>query len=127
MQCVRSLPNWLGSPCDAIVLAIPENWRAAPHLTEADQATNGLLSRLLESGEVSTKPWKTTVVQAPAGIATKQLVLVGTGAASDWNPLTAGRRWRRYEALGEQVARGRSVRRILWKRRSGTHRRSLVR
>ena len=91
MQCVRSLPNWLGSPCDAIVLATPENWRAAPHLTEADQATNGLLSRLLESGEVSTKPWKTTLLQSPAGIATKQLVLVGLGSASDWNPLTAGR------------------------------------
>lgn len=91
MQCVLSLPNWLGSPCDAIVLATPENWRTAAHITEADQAMGGLLSRLLDAGEISTKPCKTTVLQAPAGVSAKQVVLVGIGAPSDWKALTANR------------------------------------
>jgi leucyl aminopeptidase len=51
----------------------------------------GLLSRLLDSAEISTKPFKTTVLQSPAGVSARQVVLVGVGAPSDWNGLTASR------------------------------------
>ena len=85
MQCIASLPNWPQLPCDCLVAGVPNDWKNANHVGELDASLSGLLTKLLESGDVSTKANKLTTLLAPVGIPAKQLVLVGTGASSDWN------------------------------------------
>jgi leucyl aminopeptidase len=91
MQCIASLPNWSQVPCECLIVAISDDWRNASHITELDASLSGLLSKLLESGDISTKANKLTTLLAPVGVSAKQLVLVGTGASSDWNTMTAFR------------------------------------
>jgi leucyl aminopeptidase len=91
MQCLRALSNWTNIPCDILIVGIPENWKTAPVVAEIDRASSGLISKLLDSGEVSTKPCKLTSVVAPLGLPVKQFVFVGLGAETEWNATTAYR------------------------------------
>ncbi len=91
MRSISSLPNWTSLPCDCLIIAIPEEWRTAPHVTDADTAMSGWLGRLLESGDVPTKPNKVTTILSPGGLPTQRLILVGVGTKSDWTPMQAAR------------------------------------
>jgi hypothetical protein len=91
MQCIASLPNWPQLPCDCLVVGVPDDWKNAIHVGELDASLSGLLTKLLESGDVSTKANKLTTLLAPVGIPAKQLVMVGLGASSDWDANTAFR------------------------------------
>src|SRR6202171_5046578 len=46
---------------------------------ELDQFTDGLLSRLAKSGELTGKPLEMTLVHAPRGLKAARLLLVGAG------------------------------------------------
>ena len=52
MQCIASLPNWSQVPCECLIVAISDDWRNASHITELDASLSGLLSKLLESGDI---------------------------------------------------------------------------
>ncbi|MBM3965687.1 MAG: leucyl aminopeptidase [Planctomycetes bacterium] len=72
--------DWVQTPCDALVIAADEDWRSRQEIQQLSAATDGWLSRLLESGEISTKPNKVTVLLGPPKIATPLLAIVGTGS-----------------------------------------------
>ena len=72
--------DWIETPCDALVVAADEDWRARQEIQQLSTATQGWLSRLLESGEISTKPNKVTVLLGPPQIASPLLAIVGTGS-----------------------------------------------
>lgn len=91
MQCISSLPQWVAQPCDVLVLGVSEDWRQSSHVQEADAAMGGMLTRLLDSGDISTKAAKVTSILAPAGLAAKKLVVVGFGPGADWNAMLAYR------------------------------------
>jgi leucyl aminopeptidase len=71
--------DWIQTPCDALVIAIDDDWRARSEIQQLDQATHGWITRLMGSGDVPTKPNKVTLFPSPPGLATGALVLVGTG------------------------------------------------
>jgi leucyl aminopeptidase len=79
-------PNdWLASPCDALVLPISESWSTSPNVLALDRATQGWFRKVMESGEVSTKPNKVTSLIEPQGIPTRLLTLVGIGPEATSN------------------------------------------
>ncbi len=80
MQLQIHSDDWLSRACDAIVIPFGENWKSRPQTQSLDQATNGWFSRAMESGEISTKPNKVTLLIEPAGVPARLLVIVGTGS-----------------------------------------------
>lgn len=74
--------DWILSPCDALVLAIDDDWRNRPVVQQLSQATGGWLASVLESGEVSTKPNKVSLLYRLPQIATPLLALVGIGCGN---------------------------------------------
>jgi len=80
MRCETfSIESFL-SPCDCLVVGLDSAWRESAEISELDAATNGLLRRLIEAEEISTKPLKITQILAPADLPMKLLLLVGLGA-----------------------------------------------
>ncbi len=75
----------LASPCDALVIPVSEDWSLSPATSAIDQATQGWFRRVMESGEVSTKPNKVTSLIEPNGIPARILTLVGIGPESALN------------------------------------------
>jgi len=75
----------LASPCDALVIPISENWNSSPSTNALEQATQGWFRKVMESGEVSTKPNKVTSLIEPNGIPARILTLVGIGPESALN------------------------------------------
>lgn len=47
--------------------------------SDIDQATSGLIRRLIERGEILGKPNETTLLLAPAGVAAEQVLVLGLG------------------------------------------------
>lgn len=91
---MRSLPapqQWIQSPCDALVIPVSDQWRTSPAILELDQTTGGLISKLIESGEISTKPNQMTTLYSLIGVASSQVVMVGVGETQDLAPLVAHR------------------------------------
>ncbi|MDZ4819854.1 MAG: leucyl aminopeptidase [Planctomycetota bacterium] len=68
---------------DAIVLPVFQNESPASKtsavLAEADAATDGLLSRLIEQKEITGKPYELVTLLAPPGMKTGQLLIIGLG------------------------------------------------
>jgi leucyl aminopeptidase len=79
MRCEQFSGDFLEAPCDCLVLGIHEGSSGSPVVSAIDQATNGLLSRLLESEEISAKPLKISQIIAPHGLNAKLLVTIGLG------------------------------------------------
>lgn len=78
--------DWIHTPCDALIVAIDDDWRSRQEIQQLSTATQGWLQSILESGEVSTKPHKVTVLYGPPQVATPILVLVGTGSRANSGP-----------------------------------------
>jgi leucyl aminopeptidase len=57
-------------------------------IAEVDQASGGLLRKLVESGELTGKALEFTLVHAPAGIKATRLLLVGAGKREQFNAAT---------------------------------------
>jgi leucyl aminopeptidase len=58
------------------------------HLVEIDQSANGLLKKLVKSGELTGKTLEFTLIHAPAGLAAPRLLLVGAGKREQFNGAT---------------------------------------
>ncbi len=65
--------------CDGLVLGLGNEWQSSRHFAAIDAAMNGILRKLVESEELSTKPSKLTSILLPTGIRAKQLTIVGLG------------------------------------------------
>jgi hypothetical protein len=74
--------DWVHKPCDALVVALDDDWAQRSEFQSLDQASSGWFRRVMQSGEVSTKPNKVSMLIAPTGIAAGVLCIVGTGNAS---------------------------------------------
>ena len=90
MHCERFLGDIVDAPCDCLVLGLHEDWKDSPQVARIDgvldyasgcdgAVTQGLLTRLIQSDEVSTKPLKISQIVAPAGLNAKVLITVGLG------------------------------------------------
>ena len=82
MKIVSSPLDWAVDPCDALVVALDEDWAQRPEFQVLDRATSGWFARAMQSAEVSTKPNKVSTLIAPAGIPAGVLAIVGAGSAS---------------------------------------------
>lgn len=91
MRCIAAPQQWLQSPCDVLVCAISDQWRTSPVVLELDHASGGLLTKLIDSGELSTKPNQMTTLYSVLGVAASQLVLVGVGEQPNLSPIVATR------------------------------------
>ena len=58
------------------------------HLLEIDQSANGLLKRLVKSGELTGKTLEFTLIHVPAGLAAPRLLLVGAGKREQFSGAT---------------------------------------
>ncbi len=80
MRCESFSVDLILSACDCLVLGLDNEWAKSSEIAKLNEATNGLLKRLIETEEISTKPLKVTQIVAPAGLETKLLLTVGLGS-----------------------------------------------
>ncbi len=73
---------------DAVVVGIGDDRKMAGPVAEVNQASDGLLNRLLEREEIVTTKFSVTQIFAPHGLNAGQLVVVGLG--SDQQATDAG-------------------------------------
>ncbi len=91
MRCEIFSGDIVQSTCDCLVLGIDDAWNSSDDFAKVDKATGGLLRRLIESEEISSKPLKLTQILAPTGLSTKLLVTVGLGARDSAHPSVVSR------------------------------------
>ena len=80
MRCESFSADLFLSACDCLIVGLGEDWATSAEIAKLDAATNGLLKRLIETEEISTKPLKVTQIVAPSGLPIKLLVTVGIGS-----------------------------------------------
>ena len=74
---------------DALVTYVFEDGDATQgRIAELDQATGGLLAKLIKSGEVAGKTLEMTLIHAPVGLKAARLLLVGAGKRDGFNGAT---------------------------------------
>ena len=76
---------------DAIVVGLFSRVALAGAAADADRATGGLLTKLIERKEITGKKYELTTLLAPPGIAAGQLLVVGLGRTSGFDAGTAYR------------------------------------
>lgn len=86
MHCESFSNDLILSACDCLVLGLDNEWAKSSEFAILDEATNGLLKRLIETEEISTKPLKVTQIVAPAGLQVKLLLTVGLGSPGSCDP-----------------------------------------
>ena len=74
------------SACDCLVVGLDNEWAKSEEIAKLDAATSGLLKRLIETEEISTKPLKMTQIVAPAGLPVKLLLTIGLGSNENRDP-----------------------------------------
>jgi leucyl aminopeptidase len=86
-----SVPSQLETECLVVVVldrskkAHGEKAKPAPTIECADAAVREAAKELISSGEVTGKPFETTLLHRPAGLKAKRLLLVGGGKARDFS------------------------------------------
>jgi leucyl aminopeptidase len=70
---------------DAVVVGIYQDEPLSHSAAEVDEATGGVVRRLVEAGEIKAEPLSVTAILAPAGIQATQLVVVGLGKREGLN------------------------------------------
>lgn len=73
----------------AIVVGVFSDESPAGYAEELDQATDGLLTRLMEAEEFTGKPLQTLTLYAAQGLSTMCALLVGLGKRDEYDPKTA--------------------------------------
>ncbi len=91
MRCESFSGDLVQSACDCLVVGIDSTWSESSEIAKIDVATNGLLRRLIESEEISTKPLKVTQIIEPVGLSVKVLVTVGLGSRDSADPTVYSR------------------------------------
>ncbi len=77
-------------------------------VAELDRAAGGALRKLAQSGEITGKPFETTLLHYVAGLAPQRLLLVGAGKPEKFTPLEL----RRVVAAALRYLKARSVKRL---------------
>jgi len=80
MLCESFSSELFLSACDCLVVGLDTEWAKSEEIAKLNEATNGLLKRLIETEEISTKPLKMTQIVAPAGLPVKLLLIIGLGS-----------------------------------------------
>src|SRR5580692_6253434 len=62
-----------------------ENTKPSPSVESADAAVRDAAKELLSSGEVTAKPFETTLLHRPTGLKAKRLLLIGGGKAKTFS------------------------------------------
>jgi leucyl aminopeptidase len=91
MQLSRTDSSLATTVADAIVVGIFADAPLSGPAVDADRATGGLLSKLIEHKEITGKRFEITPVLAPSGIMAGQLLVVGLGDRSKFDTGTANR------------------------------------
>jgi len=83
-----------------------EKNRFSPALESADAAVRGAAKDLISSGEVTGKPFETTLLHNPAGVRAKRLLLLGGGKAKNFSAADL----RKLAGAAVRTLKGKSVR-----------------
>jgi leucyl aminopeptidase len=116
MQITLDTKPFAALETDALVTYVFED--AEPvrgRIAEIDQAANGLLRKLAQSGEFSGKPLEMTLIHAPAGLKSARLLLVGAGKKDKFD--VAG--LRKIAGASLRYLKSRSAKRIAFLVREG--------
>ncbi len=76
---------------DALVVVACDKAKLVGVAAEVDEASGGMLSRLVAEGEVSTKIGKTTLLYKVPGVAAKCILVAGGGENGNDDPANSGR------------------------------------
>lgn len=76
---------------DALVVPVFAGSPLSGSAAALDRATNGLLERLIGTGEFGAKPYETLSLHSPTGVRAPLVLLVGLGKREEWNRGTAFR------------------------------------
>ncbi len=69
----------------ALVVGIHKGSALEGYAAEIDAATGGVLTKLIDSGEIVGKSNEIVTIHAPAGVAAEQVVVVGLGKADEFD------------------------------------------
>jgi leucyl aminopeptidase len=86
---------------DAVVVGVDSQGVLTQEAQQVDAATGGLLTRLLQRGEISGKAGKLTTLLAPAGVRAGQVVVIGLG---DRDKFGRGEAFRAAAAAAKKLA-----------------------
>lgn len=75
----------LSQAADSIILGVYENNERTPAFDELDRLTQGALTDLIESGDITGKQGQTILLRHLAGIAAKRVLIVGCGKKGELN------------------------------------------
>jgi leucyl aminopeptidase len=101
--------------CDALVVNIYEGEKPEEgSLAELDKRSGGLITALIENGELSGKSGETIYLHNPGDIAAKRLLLLGGGKLADYNNDVV----RRMIGTAARFLRAKNVRKFAFLRRS---------
>ena len=90
--------------CDALVVWVYEGERPeVGALAEIDKRSNGLVTSLIETGELTGKAGETAYLHNPGDLKARRLLLVGAGKQADLtNDVCGGWRGRRRACFGQE-------------------------
>lgn len=74
------------SPCDCFIIGLFDDWKNSDAIAKLDATTGGVLTRLSQSEDISTKPLKLTSILAPQGLSVNLLITVGLGDRLNIHP-----------------------------------------
>jgi leucyl aminopeptidase len=101
--------------CDALVVGVYEGEKPGEGaLAELDKRSGGVLTSLIETGELTGKTGETIYLYNPGEIKARRLLLLGAGKLADFNPDGV----RRMAGTAARLLRGKNVRRFAFLRRS---------
>lgn len=90
---------------DCLIFGVFEDQALPSDLAAADQASGGLITRLIEAGDVPTAVGKTAMLHAPAGLQSPRVLITGLGKATELTGIVfqravmaAGKRLRQSQA-----------------------------
>jgi leucyl aminopeptidase len=86
---------------EVVVVGVFAEGEPAAAVGEIDQASGGLLRRLIDRGEITGKPYETTVLLAPAGVTAEQVLVLGLGPREKFD---AGAAFRAAGAAAKRLA-----------------------
>jgi leucyl aminopeptidase len=89
MQITLETKPYATLEADALVTYLfEESDPLQSHLLEMDQSANGLLRKLVQSGELTGKTLESTLLHAPAGLKASRLLLLGAGKREQFSGAT---------------------------------------